>query len=196
MATLKFWKWFRRKKKKERKPIEIPVKPDIKLQRDESVRYPVLDMVMITTEAELQFRPCNVYDDHKVKFGDKTVDILEDRPAHILDFNIRDFLWSRRDRMLARVLKLPKWQTLRVYTVQKEGETTHDPHDTVMTEEQKIRIEKMIQLKAKAAKAELAAMIMAGLKGKQPWWEQLGPIIVIAVIVFLFLFAFQIQPNM
>lgn len=188
MVTLKFWKWFRRHPTTETTAANENKPPKL---------YPSKDMVLITTETDLKLRPCKVLNDHKIKFEKKKeVDIKEDRPAHILDMNLMDLMYSKKHRLFARLFGLPKWQTFRVYTAQQEGEYTHDPNITAMTEEQKMRIEKMIQLKAVAIKAEIAANIMAGLKGKGSWWELLGWGIIITVIVAFFLFAFQIQPNM
>lgn len=185
------WTWFRRTPKTETTVTKDPKEPS-----KPPTLYPSKNMILVTTETDLKLRPCKVQDDHKIRYGKKEIDIKEDRPAHILDMNLMDLMYSRKHRLFARLFGLPQWQTFRVYTAQQEGEYTHDPNVTAMTEEQKMRIEKMIQLKAVAIKAEISANIMAGLKGKGSWWELLGWGIIITIIVAIFLFAFQIQPNL
>lgn len=185
MATLKFWKWFHRSKKPNIQNEEKD-KPEEKPKL-----YPSRDAVLITDESNIALEPCIVLDDHRIKFRKKTADIKEDRPAHTLTLPLKDLWPTFLGRRLA-----PKFQRFRVYTIQKEGEITHDPNLTAMTEAQKMRIEKMIQLKGTATKADIVQTILAGLKGKESWWQVLGWGIIICVIVFLFLFAFQIQPNM
>ncbi len=149
------------------------------------------DLILLTTETTLDLKPCNVRDDHKIKFKKKEVEINPGVPeAHTLTIYPR-LLWPT---FLGRLVS-PKLMRFRVYTARKEGEITHNPHEDSMNEEEKMKLEKILQIAATAKKADIAGNIMKGLKDKSTWVDFI-PYIVIFLIVLLFLFSFQIQPNM
>ena len=89
----------------------------------------------------------------------------------------------------------PRVLRFRAYTVRKEGEVTHNPHDDNYDLEDKMRFEKLLYLEGKFAAAEAGANVYEGMKGPKKW-EDYIPIIAIVIIVIAFLFAFQIGPNM
>lgn len=159
--------------------------------------YPPKDVVLVTTESGAELVPCTVNDDHTLKYGNKTVKIRDDRPAHILIIPVSKLVKG----FLAKRFT-PRKLIFNMYTVQKTGEvthnpaTTHDPHKDGLDEKQKMRFEKLIQIQAVSAKAAIAQNIMAGLKDKVSIWETLGALIAIVIIVAFFLFAFQVQPNL
>lgn len=192
------WTW-RRKKKEDSKEItptdEKDPKPPKKPKEEKIKLYPARNMALVTTESNLELVPCKVFNDHTVSLkysgGKKEkIKIKDDRPAHTLTIPCTQ-IWPT---FLGRRFS-PRFQRYRVYTIQAEGEVTHDPHLDHMDEKQKMRFEKLIQLQAVAGNADIAGNIMAGLKDKKGFWEML-PWIIMAIVVFLFLFAFQIQPNL
>lgn len=153
--------------------------------------YRSKDLVFLTTESSIDLVMCQVNDDHTLKYKKKIIKIKNDRPAHILNIPIASLMPTWLLRRLA-----PRNLLFNAYAVQKTAETTHDPHLDKLDEAQKVRFEHLIQIQAVAAKASLAAKIMAGLKGKATWWESLGALIAIVIIVAIFMFGFQVQPNL
>ena len=164
------------------------------------------DVVLETTEVDIELRPTKVEEDHHITYkgrsGDKKSRINphlsakqlvipykelfpKDRGGNRLD-KIKDWFAKRR---------LPKTLLFRVYTIQAEGEMTHDPHADKLDPEMKMKLEKLLQLEGKFAEVEAGKYLYEGMEKKKKW-EDYIPYIVIGVIVFMFLFAFQIQPNM
>ena len=212
---LKIWKWriFRRKKKEKKETKKtteiIPAKlSDQQLQElartlqprkldldPKPAIYPSRNMVLITTESDLKLRPVKVNDDHTLMFRGRKVLIKPDRPAHILDLNIHDLMPTRKQRLFCKLFGIPQYQTFRTFTIQQEGEMTHDPHLDQLTDDMKQRFEKMLMLVGKFAEADAGAVVYEGIKGPKKWWDYI-PYIVICLIVAFFLFAFQVQPNL
>lgn len=151
--------------------------------------------VLVTDETNARLMPCRVQDDHKLKFElraggkkeDKEVGIL--RSPHVLEIPS-----SIIPSWIARRI-LPKTIRFRMYTVQKEGEITHDPHIDELDEELKRRFEMVLMLEKQAVKTGFAKGLMAGLKDKLSLMDYI-PYIIIALIVMFFLFAYQIAPYM
>jgi len=171
------------KKSKDRKN---EVKPSI---------YPSRDMVLITTESDMRLRPVQVNDDHTLTLDGKTLLIKPDRPAHIFDLNLHSLMPTRKQRIFCKMFGIPQFQTFRTFTIQQEGEMTHDPHLDLLTDDMKARFEKMLMLVGKFAEADAGAVVYEGIKGPKKWWDYI-PYIIICLIVAFFLFAFQVQPNM
>lgn len=207
MVTLKFWKWFRRGKKKEQSLGPI-IKREYNPQKGEQVNIiPPLDDnyvqqkakngALITSPSDLYLQKCKVLNDHSIEFklekNKKTAKML--RSSHLLTIPIRDFMPNRFIRFLCFYFNI-KYLKVNCYTVQFDGEVTHDPHIDELDEELKKKFEKVLELEATVIKTNWAKNIMSGMKDKMTWWESLGPLLVIGFIVFIFLFAFQIQPNL
>lgn len=207
---LKIWQWkiFHRNKK-----IEVPPSPTMSDQEIECIRqelkkelekdkvvdkpilYPSRNMALITSESDMKLRPITVHDDHTISYGKKKIMIKPDRQAHILDLSIHDLMPTKKQRFFCKILGIPKYQTFRVFTFQLEGEMTHDPHLDRLTDEMKLRFEKVLMLVGKFAEADAGAVIYEGIKGPKHWWDYI-PYIIICLIVAFFLFAFQVQPNL
>lgn len=168
----------------------VQEKPDIK-----PTLYPSRNMALITTESDMKLRPITVNDDHTIKYGKRKLMIKPDRPAHILDLSLHDLMPTFKQRLFCKFFGIPKYQTFRVYTFQNEGEMTHDPHLDHLTDDMKLRFEKMLGLVGKFAEADAGAVLYEGIKGPKKWFEYI-PYIIICLIVAFFLFAFQVQPNM
>jgi len=167
-----------------------PPKPDIK-----PTLFPSRNMALITTESDMRLRPVAVNNDHSLTFGKKKILIKPDRQAHILDLSLHDLLPTAKQRLVAKFFGIPKYQTFRVFTFQNEGELTHDPHLDHLTDDMKMRFEKVLMLVGKFAEADAGAVIYEGIKGPKKWWDYI-PYIIICLIVAFFLFAFQVQPNL
>jgi len=181
-------KLFKRKNEKE-KPI-VPKTENITDKELKSTK----NVLLKTTETELVLTPCRVNDDHTLAYEKakklKTIKIMPGRKAHTLVIPLHALLPSRMARLFA-----PRTIRFRTFTAQEEGEITHDPNVTHFDPELEMRLESVLKLAATASKADVAANVMAGMKGKKHWSEYI-PYIVIGVIVFLFLFAFQIAPAL
>ena len=181
------------------------------------------DIVMTTTESEIELKSCKVRSDHFVTYKDNKVEGAKNRKPRIIHspkifiLPVWEILGVSGENQYLKVLKkvlvrwaLPKYLRFRTYTVRREGEVshnpdtgtkeengnvTHDPHEDNYDKEQKMLFEAMLKLEGKFAEANAGAEIYEGMKGKPKWFDYI-PYIVIAVIVGLFLFSFQIQPNM
>ena len=165
--------------------------------KEEKIKlYPSKDMALITTEADLKLEACKVTDDHfiKCKKSKKKKRRIMMKPQ-VLTIPVWDILpgWTFK-LFLARLL-FPRYLRFRTYTVRKEGEVTHDPHDDNYDQEDKMKFEKMLYLEGKFAAANAGAEVYEGMKGKKAWYDYI-PFITICIIVIAFLFAFQIAPNM
>ena len=193
-------RFFRRKKKKEviedEPRLSIPDGDNTETRiippagKEKKVRKAKAG-VLITSPSDLYLDTCNVLNDHKIEYKlnreKKTVKML--RSPHVLIIPIGKFL-----PLLARRFA-PRYLRINTYTVQFDGEITHDPHLDELDPSLKKKFEKVIELGGTIAKVNWAKRIMSGMRDKKTW-EDFIPYIVIGVIVFLFLFAFQIQPNM
>lgn len=150
------------------------------------------NLVMVTTETDLFLTPCEVKDDHRIRYKQnrkwKEVKILQ--PPHILTLPLRSILPSFLNRRLSG-----KFARYRVYTAQAEGEVTHDPHRDEIDPELKKKFEAVLKLEGQMAKADFAKQITAGM-ARAKKWEEYIPWLVVGAIVMMFLFAFQIAPNM
>lgn len=164
--------------------------------------YPERNCILITTEGSLDLRPAKYQDDHTIEFKNidgkkKHVDI---RPieketkakaqAHILTLPLRRLMPTKLLALLA-----PKVQRYRVYTVQAEGEITHDPNDDNLDEYDKMRLESLLKIKGTGTKADFINRIMAGLKEKLGFWAYFRDVLYILVIVLLIL-SYQVFPNL
>ncbi len=179
MATriLKPWTWVRRSKKEDDKPIKL---------------FPSMDAVLTTTETDIMLKPCKVHDDHRIEFSGsngkkKTVTINPERSAHIFSLDPKIFFRGIRQKILA-YLFMPKHLTFRAYTIQANGELTHDPNNDGLDEEEKMKLEAVLKLQGTAAKAAIADNIMKGLKDKKTWedyipWIVVGLISIISILV-------------
>ena len=158
--------------------------------------YPSKNLALVTTEADISLVPCKVNDEHQIKFKvdkrKKNVRIM--RQPHILHVPLWALLPGYKWKLLLGRLLFPRYLRFLAYTVRREGEATHDPHDDNYDTEDKMRLEKMLKLEGKFAEAEAGANVFEGMKGPKKWQEYI-PFIVIAFIVFMFLVAFQIAPN-
>lgn len=180
--NLKFWTWFKRKPKE-------PKEKKIKL-------YPAKDMALVTTEADLKLTACKVTPDHFIKVkGTKKRNRRIMKEPQVLTIPVWEILpgWSIK-LILARLL-FPRYLRFRTYTVRKEGEVTHDPHDDNYDKEDKMKFEKMLLLEGKFAAANAGGHVYEGMKGKLKWHDYI-PWIVMGIVVLAFLFAFQIAPSM
>ena len=178
--------------------------------------YPERNCVLITTEGSINLHPAKYKDDHTIEF--KNIDgkkkKIEIRPidkgtvkdkdkegkeiekpiakaqAHILTLPLRRLMPTKMLALLA-----PKVQRYRVYTVQAEGEITHDPNDDKLDEYDKMRLESLLKIKGTATKADIVSRIMAGLKEKLGFWAYFRDVLYIVVIVLLIL-SYQVFPNL
>jgi len=204
---LKFWKRNKPKSKTEKNLEDI--NPELTILADKSTStmskhlhapsktvdkkiFTSKNLVMVTTEADLFLTPCVVKDDHRIKYKQnrkwREVKIL--KPPHILTIPLRSILPSFLNRRLSG-----KWARYRVYTVQAEGEVTHDPHRDEIDPELKKKFEAVLKLEGVMAKADFAKQITTGMN-RQKKWEEFIPWLVVGAIVMMFLFAFQIAPNL
>jgi len=183
MATLKFWKWFSRKKK-------------IGITKEEIYKfYPAKDMALVTTESDLKLSPCKISNDHfmTVKGSKKRQRRIMMNPQ-ILTIPVWDILPGWKFKLILARLLFPRYLRFRTYTIRNEGEVTHDPHDDNFDQADKMKFEKMLFLEGKFAAANAGAKVYEGMKGDKKWYDYI-PFIVICIIVIAFLFAFQIAPN-
>ena len=209
--NLKFWQWRRKKQKpkpKTEKKLES-ISPVITKEVDkhtsetvtrlhppnESVDKKIFtsrNLVMISTEADLFFSPCEVLDDHRIRYKKnrkwKEVKIMQ--PPHTMTLPLRDILPSFLNRRLSG-----KFARYRVYTVQAEGEITHDPHRVEIDPELLKRFEKLLQLEGEMAKAEFAKQINSGMQRRKKWEDYIPWLVMGGTTVFM-IFAFQIAPNL
>ncbi len=148
--------------------------------------YPSKDAILLTTETDIQFKPCKVMDDHKLKWGKKEIEIMPERPAHIFSLNPRMLFQKTLHKILA-FLFLPNVLTFRTYTAKREGEITHDPDFDNLKDTEKMKLEAILKLKGTAAKADIVNRIMAGLKEKLGFWNYFRDVLYIAVIIILIL---------
>lgn len=209
-GPLKIWKWkiFHRKKKKKENILvnldekqvkelasEIQKVNEKKKDDTKATIYPSRNMILITSESDIKLRPVKVNDDHTLELNKKKLLIKPDRAAHILDLDIHALMPTKKQRFFCKILGIPRYQTFRTFTIQQEGEMTHDPNLDHLTDEMKMRFEKMLMLIGKFAEADAGAVVYEGIKGPKKWWDYI-PYIIICLIVAFFLFAFQVQPNM
>ena len=165
------------------------------------------DVVLETSEVDMELRPTKVQEDHHITFNgrhtkNKRARINPHLSAKQLIIPYQElFPKDRAGRRLDKIKdwyakrRLPKKILFRVYTIQSEGEMTHDPHIDHLPPDMKLKLEKLLQLEGKFAEIDAGKYLYEGMEKKKKW-EDYIPYIVIGVIVFMFLFAFQIQPNM
>lgn len=165
------WKFWQRKPKEDK----------IKL-------YPSKNLAMVTTEADISFTPCKVTDDHKInfKFQKTKKDVRIMRNPHIIHFPLWALLPGRSWKLLLGRLLFPRYLRFLGYTVRREGEATHDPHDDKYDTGDKMRLEAMLKLEGKFAEAKAGEVIYEGMKPGKKWFDFI-PYIIIAIICFLFL---------
>ena len=178
--------------------------------------YPVKNLVLTTTETELELKVCKVRSDHFLSYKDSKVHQGRKRKPrimmkpHVMTIPLWEILPNKPLKLLIGKLILPRFLRFRTYTVRREGEITHDVHGTPFEEkkvpnthdpnkdgyklEDKMTFEKMLDLEGKFAETEAGAHIYEGMKGPKKWQDYI-PYIVLMVIVIAFLFAFQIAPN-
>ncbi len=179
---LKFWKWFGKREIK----LKDPKPKKVKL-------YPARNVVLLTSESNAELVPCQVMDDHRIKFGKKNVMIKPETPAVTLTLPMYK-LWPT---FLGRKLG-PKFQRFNLYICRDKGEMTHEIysiHRDGLKDDERQKVENMLKLIGKFAEAEAGGALYDGIKGPKKWFDYI-PYLVILGIVFFFLFAFQIQPNM
>lgn len=194
--NLKFWTW-----KKKEKNLSDSTTEDYEILSTK-------DIVMTTTESEIELKGCKVRSDHFIAYVDNKVDGAKKRKPRVLQtpkiliLPVWEILGVSGENVTVKILKrilirwaLPKYHRFRTYTVRREGEATHDPHDDKYDQETKMTLEEMLKLEGKFAESNAGAEIYEGMKGKPKWYDYI-PYLVMLVIVALFLFAFQIQPNM
>lgn len=168
----------------------LVLKKDLKKKEQGHKIYASKSCAFITTETDIVMKPIKVLDDHKIKISKKEVQINPQRPAHILTLPLHQIIPTRLGRIFS-----PRVQRYRVYTVQQEGEITHDPHDDKIDEEDKMKLEAVLKLAGAASKADIAKKIMAGLKDALGFWNYFRDVLYIIVIVLMIL-AFQVLPAM
>ncbi len=193
---LKFWK---RKKKKKGETD------------DNTDDYEILstkDIVMTTTESEIELKGCKVQSDHFISYNDNKVHKAKKRKPRVLNtpkvliLPVWEILGVSGENVTLKILKrilirwsMPKYLRFRTYTVRREGEVTHDPHEDHYKLDEKMSLEETLKLEGKFAEANAGAEIYEGMKGKPKWYDYI-PYLVLFGVVALFLFAFQIQPNL
>lgn len=216
LVSLKFWNWKIRKSKKETDTDIVDKKAVIDSPEDNTdyKLYPVKNLVLTTTETELELKTCKVRSDHFLSYKDAKVDQGKKRQPrimmkpHQMTIPLWEILPKKPLKLWIAKLILPRFLRFRTYTVRREGEITHDIHGTPFEEKQKthdpnedgykledkMNLEKMLELEGKFAEAEAGAHIYEGMKGPKKWQDYI-PYIVLMVIVIAFLFSFQIAPN-
>lgn len=210
-------KLLRRKEKEQ--PLD-----DSDSERDEYEILSTKDIVMTTTESEIELKNCKVQSDHFIAYSDNKVHKAKKRKPRILQtpkvliLPVWEILSIKGDNFVVKFFKriiirwsMPKYLRFRTYTVRREGEATHDPHNKEQTPdaklgthdphednypiETKMKLEQMLKLEGKFAESNAGAEIYEGMKGKPKWYDYI-PYLVLFGVVALFLFAFQIQPNL
>lgn len=132
--------------------------------------FPGRNAVLVWDETNVELKPVRVLDDHKLRIQKKEVEINPDRPAHIFTIPVQSLMPNWRAKLIGAFI-LPRKLYLRIFSVRAEGEMTHDPSLDHMPADYKMRLEKLLQLKGKAAKADFSQNIMSGMKPKKKWEE-------------------------
>lgn len=200
MVNLKIWQWKIRNKKKDPDIMDKKKVDDSPEDNTNYKLYPVKNLVLTTTETELELKTCKVRSDHFLSYKDTKVYQGKNRKPRIMmrPHQMTVPLWgilpNKPLKLLIAKLILPRFLRFRVYTVRREGEITHDPNDDDYPLEGKMTFEEMLKLEGKFAEAEAGAHVYEGMKGPKKWQDYI-PYIVIGIIVIAFLFSFQIAPN-
>lgn len=213
MVNLKFWKWKIRNRKKDPGIMDKKEVEESPEDNTDYKLYPVKNLVLTTTETELELKTCKVRSDHFLSYKDAKVDKGKKRKPrimmkpHQMTIPLWEILPNKPLKIWLAKLILPRFLRFRAYTVRREGEITHDIHGTPFEEnethdpnedgyklEDKMNLEKMLELEGKFAEAEAGAHIYEGMKGPKKWQDYI-PYIVLMIIVIAFLFSFQIAPN-
>ena len=132
--------------------------------------YPGRNAVLVWDETNVELKPVKVLDDHRLRIRKKEVEINPNRPAHIFTIPVMQLMPNWRAKLFG-LLMLPRNLYLRVFSVRSEGEMTHDPSLDHIPADYKMKLEKLLQLKGKAAKADFSQNIMSGMHGKKKWEE-------------------------
>ena len=150
----------------------IPEEPDPKI-------YPAKNLVGITTEPDIHLYPCTVSDDHKIafKFDGKKQSRKIMVKESTLTIPLKQ-IWPHR------IFKYwaPRRQRFRVFFTQAEGEFTHNPNTTGVTEEGKKRFETALKLEGEMIEAHLTREAVKDMKDTKAQWFDYIPYICMAVM--------------
>ena len=141
--------------------------------------YPARNLVGITTEPDIHLYPCSVSNDHKITFKfdrkKQTRKILVKESTLTLPLKQ---LWPHR------LFKYwaPRRQRFRVYFTQAEGEFTHNPNTTGVTDEGKKRFEEALKLEGEMIEAHLTREAVKDMKDTRAQWFDYIPYIAMAVM--------------
>lgn len=163
-----------------------PFRRKPKVEKKQEKPYIAKESILVTDQANLRLMTCKVHNDKTLTFGKKLVKIV-DQPK-VMEISSTIF-----PSKLVRFF-VPTKIRVRVYTVQKEGEVTHDPNIDNIDTGEKRSLETLIKVQGKMMKADFAGKIAEGMRDKLDFWEMF-PYIAIVLIVLFFLMAFQVAPN-
>ena len=133
--------------------------------------FPAKDVLALTTDADTEVVACKVNTDHTLSYKigrEKRTIKIKGKPS-TLTLPLKQ-LWTHK------IFKYwaPRRQRFRMYTAQKEGEFTHSPNTTGVTEELMKRFETGLKLESTTAKAHLAEVAIDDMKDqRKKWWDYL-----------------------
>lgn len=141
--------------------------------------YPARNLVGITTEPDVELYPCEVSSDHNIQFkynGKKQTRRIMVKES-TLTLPLKQ-LWPHK------IFKYwaPRRQRFRVYFTQADGEFTHNPNTTGVTEEGKKRFEEALKLEGQMIEAHLTREAVKDMKDTKAQWFDYIPYICMAVM--------------
>ena len=114
--------------------------------------FPAKDILALTTESDTEVVACTVNSDHTLsyKIGRNKRTIKIKVKPNILTLPLKQ-LWTHK------LFKYwaPRKQRYRVYTIQSEGEFTHNPNTTGVSVEDKKKFEAVLKLEGAMVEAHL-----------------------------------------
>lgn len=148
--------------------------------------YPTRDVVLVTTKSDIVMKPCKVNDDNTVEFktgSRKSKKVKVHHKPSIFTLPLRA-IWPHP------FLKYwaPRRQHYRAYTLQKEGEFTHNPDTTGVTKESKKRFEEALKLEGEVIEAHLTREAVKDMKDTRSQWFDYIPYICMAAMGVLIVF--------
>lgn len=149
----------------------------MKFRRKESKPALAKEAVLVTDQTNMKLVACAMKDDgsftHKAYGTSKLV--KNSRIPHVLEISSSIF-----PSKLMRFI-VPRKVRVRVYTVRKESEVSHDPNNDEFDPKEKRKLESVLMLQGKMMKADFAGKIAEGMKPKMGLMEYI-PWFVVAII--------------
>lgn len=135
--------------------------------------YPTRDVVLLTTESDVDMLPCKVHDDHTVEYkigSRKTRKVKVKEKPSIFTIPLKQ-IWPHP------VFKFwaPRRQRYRAYIAQKEGEFTHNPNTTGVSIENTKKFEEVLKLEGQMIEAHLTREAVKDMKDQRKQWFEYIP---------------------